>query len=67
MTHRATGSDRPGSASPERRRRIVLLVVWTMLVALGAMVLLLAPRADAKQKFMSGFGEAFPAAAGSRP
>jgi mono/diheme cytochrome c family protein len=36
-----------------------------VLVGLGVLVLVAAPRADAKQKFMSGFGEAFPAAAGS--
>lgn len=65
MAHRATGSSLHGLASPERRRRLVLAAAWALLVALGAMVLLLAPRAEAKQKFMSGFGEAFPAAAGS--
>ena len=44
---------------------MVLVAAWVLLALLGAMVMLLAPHADAKQKFMSGFGEAFPDAAGS--
>jgi mono/diheme cytochrome c family protein len=49
----------------DRVSRPLLLAALAGLVVLGAMVLLQTPRADAKQKFMSGFGEAFPAAAGS--
>ncbi|MBT8192661.1 MAG: c-type cytochrome [Acidimicrobiia bacterium] len=43
----------------------MLAAAWAVLGVLAAMLLLLAPGADAKQKFMSGFGEAFPSAAGS--
>jgi mono/diheme cytochrome c family protein len=35
------------------------------LLVVGALFLLLVPRAEAKQKFMSGFAEAFPTAAGT--
>ncbi len=44
---------------------MLLGLAVAVLVFLGVMLLLLTPGADAKQKFMSGFAQAFPAAAGS--
>ena len=53
------------SGARDRRVRVELSVLLAAIVALGAGLLLLAPHADAKPKFMSEFAEAYPAAAGS--
>jgi mono/diheme cytochrome c family protein len=55
-----------GDDSPDRRRRIELALLVAGLVAVGGGLLLSGPQANAKQKFMSEFADAFPAAAGSQ-
>ena len=47
-------------------RRAVPAGSLLLVLVLGSTVMLLSPRAEAKQKFMSGFGQAFPAAAGTQ-
>jgi mono/diheme cytochrome c family protein len=54
-----------GFTAPDHRRRIELAILLAALTALGFGVLLSAPHAGAKQKFMSGFAQAYPAAAGT--
>ena len=58
MEHLATASHPPGFTPQGRCVRLVLAAAWAALGVLSLMLLLIGPGADAKQKFMSGFGEA---------
>jgi mono/diheme cytochrome c family protein len=63
---RWAASEQAGDDVSDRRRRIELAVLVAGLVAVAAGLLLSAPQANARPKFMSEFAEAFPAAAGSQ-
>lgn len=52
-------------AAGYRQPRVELAVLLAVLVAVGVGLVLSAPQANAKQKFMSGFAQAYPAAAGT--
>jgi mono/diheme cytochrome c family protein len=54
-----------GEGCFDRGQRILLTSALAAILVLGATFLLLVPQADAKQKFMSGFAQAYPAAAGT--
>ncbi len=54
-----------GSSSSRATRRAGLAGSLTLLLVLGSVLVLLTPGAEAKQKFMSGFAQAYPAAAGT--
>ncbi len=54
-----------GPSNSRGSRRAGLLASLTVLLVLGSAFVLLSPGAEAKQKFMSGFAEAYPAAAGT--
>ena len=57
--------DHDNRSAGDRRRRGDLAVLLTAIFGLGAGLLLFAPQADAKPKFMSEFAEAYPTAAGT--
>lgn len=58
-------SDEIADRSPAPPRRVQLTMTVIMVLFIGAAFVLLSPGADAKQKFLSGFAQAYPGAAGT--
>ena len=67
MTRWLRSSDEIADGSPDHRwsRRLEPALALVVLLVVGIVLVLSSPRADAKQKFLSGFAQAYPSAAGT--